>query len=207
MRVELADDESLADLGTFASRARRLDDDGAVRLVVAGGVLAAYVCVVPTTALDGAGLVLGLRTYAVRSPAALDVTVPLAAVLDRTHRGRRDGVLPVPPVTVSARWAGVSPPRGGWGDPVDVPAARLAEVARGGVAKVAEGAPEGSGASAVAALRRRVWSEPAEVAAGVTMPSGLAFAVDALGFGGPARLFRSGPWWRLTGPGGHALAR
>ena len=65
--------------------------------------------------------------------------------------------------------------------------------------------------AAVAALRQRVWARPVadgEVAAQV--PSGVALAVDALGFGAratEASVHRSGPWVRLSLPSGHVLAR
>lgn len=210
--LDLLEEAAFADLGTFAGRAKSLDPDGAMRLVVVGEVLASYVCVVPPGTLDGAGTVLGLRTYAVRSDGPLDVTVPLAAVTDRTQRRGAGSVLAVPPVTVTAPWAGMAPPRSGWGEPVEVPGEVIDAAARRGIAAVAAGTPEGAGAAAVAQLRRRVWSDPVELTEALPdgrtgMPSGLAFAAYTLGFGAPARLRTAGAWWRLSGPGGHALAR
>lgn len=210
--LDLIEEAALADLGTFAGRAKTLDPDGAMRLVVVGQVLAGYVCVVPPGSLNGAGTVLGLRTYAVRAAGPLDVTVPLGAVTDRVHRRGAGSVLPVPPMTVSAPWAGMAPPRTGWSEPVEVPEEILETSARAGIEAVAAGAPEGAGSAAVAQLRRRVWSTPMPLPEPFpdgrhTMPSGLAFAAHVLGFGAPGLLRTAGAWWRLSGPGGHALAR
>jgi hypothetical protein len=79
------------------------------------------------------------------------------------------------------------------------------------------GAPEGSGAHAVDALRRRVWARTAlEVATAqptedtVPVVAGAAFGAHVLGFlpeTGQASLLRSGPWMRLSLPAGHILVR
>src|SRR5204862_8113628 len=93
------DDEGYADLRTFVSRARALDEDGVVRLQAERTVLAAYVGVLPGRGLLGDGAVVGLRTMRLAQPAAVDVTVPLAAVSDRLARDVRGG-LEVPPMVV-----------------------------------------------------------------------------------------------------------
>lgn len=110
-------------------------------------------------------MVLGLRTLPlVGGVMPLDATVPLAGLSDRFARRAATGDattrLPVPPTTVAPAWAAVSPPRAGW-EPVGLlPVADLLEAARAGIEEVAQGAPTGSGASAVAALRARVWGRP-----------------------------------------------
>lgn len=209
------DGESVADLATFVLRARRLDQEGAVRLQAVGDVLAAWVCVLPGQGVTRSGLVLGLRTMRLQGPHSLDATVPLAGLTDRFARRATTGdvstTLPVPPGEVSPPWAAVTPPRGGWGPVGPVAVADLQGAARAGIAEVADGAPEGSGSAAVAALRQRVWARPVgegEVPAQV--PSGVAFAVDAMGFAAGTdvtSVHRSGPWVRLTLPAGHVLAR
>lgn len=209
------DGESVADLATLVQRARRLDQEGAVRLQVVGDVLAAWVCVLPGQGVMRSGLVLGLRTMRLEGTPSLDVTVPLGGLTDRFARRASAGdvstTLPVPPGEVSPPWAAVTPPRGGWEPVGSVTAAALEAAARAGIAEVAEGAPEGSGSAAVAALRHRVWARPVgedEVSAQV--PAGVALAVDALGFAAgasSASVHRSGPWVRLTLPAGHVLAR
>ncbi len=207
--LALPDAETLADLETFVGRARRVDPDGAARLVAAGTVLATYVSPVHG---GGGPTVLGLRVLALAAPAALDATVPLAALLDRFARLRSDGdstVLPVPPVGAAATWAGVTPPRAGWDTVGLLDAPALRERAADGVGEIASGVPEGAGAAAVAKLRAQVWGRPLTPDL-ADVPAGLAFAADALAFlddGEPVALFRAGPWLRATTRRGHVLAR
>lgn len=213
--LSFPDGESVADLATFVQRARRLDQEGAIRLQALGEVLAAWVCVLPGQGVMRSGLVLGLRTMRLEGPHSLDATLPLGALTDRFARRASTGdvstTLPVPPGEVSPPWAAVTPPRGGWQPAGSVPVADLEAAARAGIAEVAEGAPEGSGSAAVAALRQRVWARPVgEDEALGQVPSGVAFAVDALGFAAgveAASVHGSGPWVRLTLPAGHVLAR
>ena len=63
--IPFEDTLALADLQRYATLARAIDPDAAMRLVASGGVLAAYVCVVPGRGITGGGTVLGLRTFAV----------------------------------------------------------------------------------------------------------------------------------------------
>ncbi|GAB3597357.1 hypothetical protein GCM10027446_25310 [Angustibacter peucedani] len=202
----LPDRTALADLGTFVARARRVDPDGAVRLVASGEVLAAYVSPVHG---GGGPTVLGLRVVPLAEPATCDRTVALAAVLDRLARADADVVLPLPPADVQdAGWAGVSPPRSGWEAVGAVDAGLLGAAARAGVDEIAGGAGEGAGGHAVARLRALVWGRDLDGIAGV--PAGAAFAADALGFvtaDEPVTLHACGPWRRLSTPRGHVLAR
>lgn len=207
----LADAQSLQDLGRYAARARALDADGAVRLQAVGSVLASWVGVLPGSGLMGTGTTIGLRTTALAEPAELDVVVPLAAVSDRVARPGERAVLPVPPMTVSAPWAAVSPPRSGW-QPVGVVASEaLQRIASEGIAEVADGTPDGAGAHAVTALRAQVWGRVVSTDDGAAdVPAALAFAAYALGFltpGAAATVTTSGRWTRLTTPAGHALTR
>ena len=113
--LKFTDPSDLADLRTYATRARSIDD-GAIRLQASGPVLAAYVCVLgPRLLGESTPTILGLRTMALAQPADTDVTVPLSAVLDRlAHAGEHDVELPLPPVTVAESWAGIGAPRSGW---------------------------------------------------------------------------------------------
>lgn len=212
--LEFPDVESLQDLGTFAARARTLMDAGAMRLQVHGSVLAAWVCVLPGRGLVGQGVVLGLRTMpvtAVHGAADLDVTVPLAAIGDRMARRASTGDigtrLPVPPMQVSEQWTALTPARSGWEQVGTVAADELLQTAREGIAEISEGAPEGSGALAVAALRERVWGR---TISGGALTAGVGLASYGLGFarpGGTVGIFRSGPWTRVSTPVGHILTR
>ena len=203
----LLDDEGYADLRTFVGRARALDEEGAVRLQAEGPVLAVYVGVLPGRGLLGDGAVVGLRTMRLAEPAAVDVTVSLAAVADRLARETRRG-LDIPPVVVQTAWAAMTPPRGGWELVGSLESAVLMEAARTGIAEVAQGAPAGSGGHAVTDLRIRVWGRLTETVPPV--PAGAAFAAYTLGFlepGGRCDVVAHGRWTRLSSSRGHVLVR
>jgi hypothetical protein len=209
-RLVLEDEQGYADLRTFVTRARSLDDEGAVRLQADGTVLAAYVGVLPGRGLLGDGAVLGLRTMRLARVAAVDATVPLAAVSDRLARDTGAG-LEVPPMTVQSAWAAMTPPRAGWEPVGSLEGGTLVAAARAGIAEVAEGAPAGSGGQAVADLRHRVWGRLTDTVPPV--PAGAAFAAYALGFVDPAdpagrcEVVAHGRWTRVSSPRGHVLVR
>ncbi len=220
--LRLRDPESLADLGRFATRARSVDDEGAVRLQASGTVLAAWVGVLSGTGILAEGTVLGLRTFALAEPAEVDVTVPLGAITDRTARGGGSD-LSVPPTRAVAAWSAVTPPRGPWEPAGTLPGDLLAAVARDGLAEVSDAVRERGAAAGL--VRDRVWARDVLEAAGphpdlldhgggfeggASVRSGGAFAAYALGFlapGQPVQVLRSNRWTRLTAPGGHVLIR
>ncbi len=207
--LHLADAEALADLGTYVARARTLDAEGAVRLQAAGTALAAYVGVLPGQGLMKHGAVIGMRVMPLAEPAELDVTVPLAGITDRLARHEPGAVatLPVPPTTVSAGWAAMAPPRSGWEPVGELRPEDLRSAAAAGIAEIAQGSPEGSGAHAVAALRQSVWARDTPTTPPV--PAGAAFAAYALGFlvDGPVRVFAHGRWTRVSTVAGSVLVR
>ena len=113
-------------------------------------------------------------------------------------------------MTVRAGWAAMSPPRAGWSPVGEVEVATLKKVAAEGISEVAQGAPEGSGAAAVDALRQRVWGRAVPLAGGADgLPAGVAFAGHVLGFlaGDTAQVFTAARWYRLSTPLGHVLVR
>jgi hypothetical protein len=201
-----ADPDALEDLGTYVRRARSLDVDGAIRLAGRGMALAAYVGVLPGQGLMTTGAIIGLRVIALAEAADVDVTVSLASVSDRLAR-RGASSLSIPPTTVRVGWAAMEPPRSGWEIVGDVSVEDLKTVATQGIAEIAQGAPAGSGAHAVAALRQRVWARYSQTTPPI--PSGAAFAAYALGFltQESARVFAHGRWTRLSTATGHVLAR
>ncbi|HET8878349.1 MAG TPA: hypothetical protein VFN00_02760 [Arthrobacter sp.] len=206
--LQFTDPRDLADLRTFATRAKAVDD-GAIRLSAAGPVLAAYVCLLrPRLLGEGTPTILGLRTMALAVPAQLDVTVPLSAVLDRLARSGPDDVdLPVPPMTLAEPWAGVGAPRGGW-EPLGVLLdAVLRRAAEDGISEIGGILPAKPGALIVNNARATVWGRPLPDAAG--LPAGAAFAALTLGFlaDGEQTLLRAGRWYRLSSPRGHVLVR
>lgn len=203
-----ADPRDLADLRTFVTRAKSIDD-GAIRLQATGKVLAAYVCVLrPRILGESTPTILGLRTMALAEPAQADATVTLASVMDRLARsGAGDTELPIPPSTVSESWAGVGAPRGGWEHVGTVSDADLKSAAEAGIAEVAGAVPAVAGAAVVNSARAAVWGR--ELPGLGELPTGAAFAAFALGFlgGDEQQVFRAGRWFRLSGPRGHVLVR
>ncbi len=227
----LGDRYDVADLDTFVTRAKAVDPGGAIRLHADGTTLALTVCVLTGSGLTGAGTILGMRALTLADPAHVDAVVALDAVADRLARmrGRRAGdaapgaaagagaagrpgtgtVLSVPPAELGVPWAGVAPPRSGWVAVGRMDADSVVSTAHAGIAEVSQGVPAGSGAQAVADLRRRVWGRPADDLGG--LPAGAAFAAYALGFvrgGAPVvDVYVHGRWVRLSTSGGHVLAR
>lgn len=209
--LRFADSDALEDLGTYVTRARSLDPDGAIRLQSHGLALTAYVGVLPGQGLMTTGAIIGLRVIALAEPADLDgaevdVTVSLASVSDRLARGA-SSTLSIPPTTVRVGWGAMAPPRSGWEPVGEVSVEDLRTVATQGIAEIALGAPEGSGAKAVADLRQRVWARESQTTPPI--PSGAAFAAYALGFltHESARVFAHGRWTRLSTATGHVLTR
>lgn len=206
--LQFPDPRDLADLRTFATRARAIDD-GAIRLQASGPVLAAYVCVLrPRLLGESTPTILGLRTMALAHPADTDVTVPISAVLDRLARaGENDVELPLPPVTVTESWAGVGAPRSGWEPAGTLQDAALRRAAEAGITEIAAIIPDKPGALIVNNARATVWGR--ELPGGGGLPLGAAFAALTLGFlaEGDQQLYRAGRWFRLSGARGHVLAR
>jgi hypothetical protein len=215
--LRLPDAEALADLATFAARARRADPDGVVRLAAHGDVL-----VVSVSPVHGSGgpTVIGLRVVRLAVTAELDVVVALAAFAGALEDalagvGGEDagGGLVLPSEAgPGAAWTGTGPPQSGWTPVCRVSPEAVGERARAGIAEIVAGSPPGSGAAAVAALRARVWGRPLvdDLPELSGLPAGAAFVAEALGFVAddePAVVYSSGPWWRVTTTRGHVLAR
>jgi hypothetical protein len=224
--LTFVDPTDLADLATFVARAKRVDPDGAVRLVSHDDLLVVQVC--PLSGVGGID-VIGMRVWRLAEAVPVDTTVPLAAITDRLAHDATQ--LPVPPVAVlGAAWAGIAPPRSGWGQVGEVSLDELRTAAADGIAEVAATAG-GVPPKAAAEYRGRVWSRDLPGRPGV--PAGMAFVAEALGFLGPApstlqgatsngagvttttavveaepaRLARVGSWQRLSTTRGHVLAR
>jgi hypothetical protein len=202
--LPIGDLEAWQDLGTYIGRARRVDPDGAARLVAQGGVLATFVS--PVHGSPGP-TVIGLRVTALADGSTADVTVPLAALGDRLAGA--GPALAVPPVLATdAGWAGISPPRSGWELVTGADPAAVLAAARAGVTEIAAAVPEAVGGQIVAQVRGAVWGRALPDLAGA--PAGAAYAADALGFLDPdeaVAVRRAGPWWRLSTARGHVLAR
>lgn len=209
--IEFPDARAREDFNTFVLRARKVRPLGDIRLQTIDGLLLMTVAVLEGSGLRGEGTVLGMRVVPAHASEPVDVTVTFASVRDRLARADQpETTFSVPPTTVNAAWAALSPPRSGWErvgtlDPGDVD-----RVAAQGIATVAAGTPPGAGTHAVKALRRRVWGDLSDTDPAI--PAGLAFAAHSLGFtrpGEPVIVARHGDWdWvRVSTSLGHCLAR
>lgn len=207
-QLVLSDGQVTADLRTYVSLARAVDDGG-IRLQASGTVLAAYVCVMQPKSLgESMPTILGLRTMSLAEPAEVDTTVPLAAVADRLARMSTTGTaLQIPPMTVSHTWSGVTPDRAGWNRHSEIPGQQLIDTAKAGVREVAEIVPVNPGTLIVNNARGAVWGRLIE---DTQIPAGAAFAAYALGFLTPeARVdvYAHHRWLRLSSQRGHVLVR
>ena len=211
----LLDPLALEDLRTYLGRAGRVDN-GSVRLIAGGGILAVYSAVLyPAGLLDESPTVLGLRTFALPQLEEFDVVVPLGSLLQRMERADADST-PSQPVTVtlpmqvnSVTWAAISPPRGGWVALDAIQSSRLNTVAREGIHEVAESIPDGTGEQIVHRVRSEVWGRP--IRGAEHLPAGAGFAALTLGFLGEEEesvpVYETGPWTRLTTRRGHVLVK
>jgi hypothetical protein len=203
-RLLFPDPRVAADLLTFAGRATPLGD-GRLRLVAENGILSVTAApLAPLTLLEETPTVLGMRVMPVDPELVCDLVVDAAAL---TADAAPDAVL-LPDVSVSAPWAGVSPPRGGWTRVGAVAASIVAMRAQAGIAAVAQSLPESPGEDVVRSVRGAVWGATEPELAG--LPAGVAFAAVALGFIGgdeEATMSTSGAWTRVTFARGHVLTR
>jgi hypothetical protein len=216
----LPDSFALGDLETYIGRAGRVEN-GSVRLIAGGGILAVYVAVFyPAGLLDQSPTILGLRTFAIAEKEAFDVVVPVASLLVRIRRGRDDAAGEEAPVSVAiplqvntVTWAAISPPRGGWAPLEPVSSELLDRVARAGIDEVAAAVPTSAGEQIVHRVRSEVWGRPIRGAEHI--PAGAGFAAVSLGFLGARpstederiAVFETGPWTRLTTRRGHVLVK
>lgn len=194
--LELADHATRDDLRTYLERLARVGRPEA-RLVARGAVLGVFGCTqAPEGLMDPVPVVLVLRSFALAAAsvddvaearddaAPVDVVVPVRALLDRIARmGVLGRSLDVPDAEVTAAWAGVLPPVGGWRPVGALDADSLAAVAAEGMARIAEALPDSPGDAVVRRVRQSVWG--AEIAPG--LPAAAAFAAEAMGFLGAGR--------------------
>ena len=215
--LTLVDGLALRDLQVYLSRASRIEE-GSVRLIAGGGILAVYVAVIyPIGLLDEIPTVLGLRTFALSETTAVDAVVPIRSLLERVNRLDAEMTLAAAPVTMTVpmgvntvTWAAISPPKGGWIARPSSTTGVLDQAARAGIAEVAEAVPTGTGAQLVQKVRAEVWGRDIDGLEDVA--SGGAFAALSLGFlsddaNDEVRIFESGPWTRLTSARGHVLIK
>ncbi len=202
-------DNARADAKVFCERAARVYD-GSARLIATGDVLQAYVGVLfPRGLLDQTPTVLGLRVFALGASADFDAVVPLESLIHRLGAAaeRNELEVAVPAEVASLAWAAITPPREGWRRRLGVQAQALSQAAATGVGAVAAAVPESIGESALQKVRAQVWGAP--VANHARIPSGAAFAADALGILGETamQVHTVGPWLRLSSKAGYVLVK
>lgn len=207
-RLRLADIRQAKDLATFLSRVKTVDAAAAVRLQARGNTLAVWVPVMSAeTLLDTVPTVLGMRALHLAQPAEADATVEASAVLDRLARiETTEGELSIPPVTVTAAWAGIMPPSSGWEERGHLDAERVERVAREGIEAVESALPAHPGGAVVSTVRSRIWGQ--ETDDGVV--GGAMFGATVLGFNEGSEgftVYASGPWRRLSNSRGHIVAK
>jgi hypothetical protein len=201
--------EALLDLETFLQRAARVNNSSA-RVIAGDGALQVYVGIlVPRGLLDRTPTVLGLRVSALAEAAQEDTIVPMEALIHRLGAAREAGLstLTLPSAVPSLAWAAITPPRENWRRRKGVSTADLHNVAKQGIARVAEAVPENSGEAIVQKVRAEVWGEVLPQAKRI--PAGAGFAAEALGFLNERSLsvHSNGPWVRLSSKGGYVLVK
>lgn len=212
----LPDRLALDDLSTYLGRAARIED-GSVRLIGGGGVLAVYVAVLyPSGLLDVSPTILGLRTFAIAEREEFDAVVPVASLLMRIEMAKTQVTDASAAVTLSlpmrvntVTWAAISPPRGGWSRLEPVSSDLLNRVGRSGIEEVAAAVPTGTGEQIVRRVRNEVWGRP--IRGAETLPAGVGFASVTLGFLPPEieqlAVFETGAWSRVSTKRGHVLVK
>lgn len=159
--------------------------------------------------MDTVPVVLVMRACSLRDePAeAIDVTVLGRALLDRiAHMGMIGLTLDLPGSVVSAAWAGVLPPFGGWEAQGVIDASSLEGVAKQGIERVAEALPDNPGDALVRKIRGAVWG--AEILPG--LPAAAAFAAESMGFlreQATVQMAKTLTWTRLDTANGQVLVR
>lgn len=213
--LRLPDEPTARDLTTYLVRARSIDPQAAVRLQARGGILGVTVCVLaPEHLLDTTPTILGLRAIKLAEPADVDITVEASALLDRLARIEREGLrLALPPVAVSAMWAGRTPPLTGWEKTGFYLSDDARQTAQAGIEAVDGALPANPGHAVVSTVRSRIWSSPAQAPnTQVPLPAGAAFALEVLGFlppraTEPMPVWVNGEWVRISARAGHVLVR
>lgn len=191
-----------------------MDPKGAVRLRAFGNLLTAYVAPLFTAnIMDDGPTVLGLRTMELKSETEMNILVPIQSVLDRLALELEKPAVGERFVfdmqsTERVPWAGVSPPRTGWLQAATLPEHMLTNVAKRGIAEVAETIPESVGGPIAARIRAEVWGRAIDLQSKV--PAGAAFVAAGLGFlikDKDVPVFHSQGWVRISSEYGHVLSK
>lgn len=209
MNLKFQDPADLADLSAFLVRAKRLDEQGLVKLRSFSNVLAVYVSPIFSGNLLADGpTVLGLRTIELASSQEFDSAFELSALLERLPQVGEELSLQLPPSPQRAAWTGVTPPREGWIFEESIAQESITQWAREGIAEVAATLPESIGSAIASKVRLQIWGNPVGVVN--HFPAGAAFALAGLGFMSPGEqvaLYRIKGWVRLSTKSGHVICK
>ena len=210
LTLHLPDSESVRDLDTFIDRAGVIENES-VRLIADGDVLTAWVQVLSPRGLsDTTPTVLGMRGFALSTPAHFDIVVPIESLRARLGSPEATGeshTVTMPATVPSIRWTVTLPPRDGWQTTGTVNASDLKKVARDGIAEVRKGIPTEAEERVVRSVRSQVWGS--NIAKAIGLPAGVAFAAVTLGFLSDRSLPVSirDPWIRVSSAGGDVIAK
>ena len=197
------------DLINFLTRAKKMDEDGVVRLRAFGDVLAVSVAPIFTSSLFADGpTAIGMRTMKLEQPTEIDSVVSLAEVIQRLPKAEQSLQLEVPLEHKPASWTGISAPRNGWELVQEFTDEQVSEWAKKGIKDVAESLPDEVGGPVAARIRAQIWSRPVDI--GLMLPGAAAFAMAGLGFlvrGENVKAFRNKNWLRLSSSFGHVITR
>jgi len=207
--IRFLDSRDMEDLSAYLTRARKLDDDGCVKVRAFGDILAVYVSPIFSGSLLGDGpTVLGLRTMRVEKM-ELDATYSIASIQERLASALTEGLeLALPTTTMRAAWSGVTPPRRDWVETGTISQQQITQWAKDGIAEVANTLPSSVGSSLAAKVRLGIWGKT--VSLEFHLPGAAAFAMAGLGFmqkDEEIRVYTAKGWVRLSSAYGHVLSK
>ena len=207
--IRFLDSRDMEDLSAYLTRARKLDDDGCVKVRAFGDILAVYVSPIFSGSLLGDGpTVLGLRTMRVEKM-ELDATYSIASIQERLASALTEGLeLALPAATSRAAWSGVTPPRQDWVETGTISQQQITQWAKDGIAEVANTLPSSAGSSIAAKVRLGIWGKT--VSLEFHLPGAAAFAMAGLGFmqkDEEVRVYTAKGWVRLSSAYGHVLSK
>lgn len=201
--------QQVSDLANFLSRAKKMDEDGVVRLRAFGDVLAVSVAPIFTSSLFADGpTAIGLRTMKLAQPTEIDSVVLISEVLQRLPKADQSLQLETPIDHKPASWTGISAPRTGWEPVREFSDLEVSEWAKKGIKDVAESLPDSVGGPVAARIRAQIWSRPVDI--GLMLPGAAAFAMAGLGFlvkDENVKAYRVKNWLRLSTSYGHVITR
>ena len=207
--IRFLDSRDMEDLSAYLTRARKLDDDGCVKVRAFGDILAVYVSPIFSGSLLGDGpTVLGLRTMRVEKM-ELDATYSIASIQERLASALTEGLeLALPTTTMRAAWSGVTPPRQDWVETGTISQQQITQWAKDGIAEVANTLPSSVVSSIAAKVRLGIWGKT--VSLEFHLPGAAAFAMAGLGFmqkDEEIRVYTAKGWVRLSSAYGHVLSK